>query len=346
MKKLGVLGKFIFFINSIFAVLLLSSYLLPFIPPHIFPALSVLSLVLPVLLIVNFLFLLYWLFRGRRQLLLSAVVLALGITHIFSLIRIGGGEAIEDKKALKVLTYNVRQFNVNGWVEEVKVGERILAFIKEQNPDIVCLQEYHPDFKLDKAIYPFEHKVMTPKNKNFGQVIFSKFPIISSGSLDFENSGNNGIYADLVTRNRDTIRVYNMHFQSLRLSPSLDNLQKANSKKLLGRIGQSFEKQESQVQKFLDNEQQSPYPVIVAGDFNNSATSYMYRKVKGDKIDAFAKAGSGTGATFWFDIIPLRIDFILPDESLPVADFETYNLNLSDHKPIMATLKSVEKFTE
>jgi vancomycin resistance protein VanJ len=337
MKKLEFFGKIIFFVNSIFAVLLLASYLLPFIPPHIFPALSVLSLVLPVLLIINFLFLMYWLFRGRKQLLLSAIILALGITHIFSLVRIGGGEDIGDGATLKVLTYNVRQFNIHGWSDEVKVGERTIQLISDKNPDVVSFQEYYPGFKPDERVYPYEYKVMKSPSKSFGQVIFSKYPIINSGSLDFENTGNNGIYADIATAT-DTVRVYNMHFQSFSLSPNLANLQKENSKKLLGRLGQAFEKQETQVAKFLNNEATSPYPVIVTGDFNNSATSYMYRKVKGNKVDAFAKAGSGTGATFWFDIIPLRIDFILVNESLPVTNFETYDVDLSDHKPSMATL--------
>ncbi|WP_405226610.1 endonuclease/exonuclease/phosphatase family protein [Dokdonia sp. Asnod1-B02] len=337
MKKLEFFGKIIFFVNSIFAVLLLASYLLPFIPPHIFPALSVLSLVLPVLLIINFLFLMYWLFRGRKQLLLSAIILALGITHIFSLVRIGGGEDIGDGATLKVLTYNVRQFNIHGWSDEVKVGERTIQLISDKNPDVISFQEYYPGFKPDERVYPYEYKVMKSPSKSFGQVIFSKYPIINSGSLDFENTGNNGIYADIATAT-DTVRVYNMHFQSFSLSPNLANLQKENSKKLLGRLGQAFEKQETQVAKFLNNEATSPYPVIVTGDFNNSATSYMYRKVKGNKVDAFAKAGSGTGATFWFDIIPLRIDFILVNDSLPVTNFETYDVDLSDHKPSMATL--------
>jgi vancomycin resistance protein VanJ len=337
MKKLEFFGKIIFFVNSIFAVLLLASYLLPFIPPHIFPALSVLSLVLPVLLIINFLFLMYWLFRGRKQLLLSAIILALGITHIFSLVRIGGGEDIDDGTTLKVLTYNVRQFNIHGWSDEVKVGERTIQLISDENPDVISFQEYYPGFKPDERVYPYEYKVMKSPSKSFGQVIFSKYPIINSGTLDFENTGNNGIYADIATAT-DTVRVYNMHFQSFSLSPNLANLQKENSKKLLGRLGQAFEKQETQVAKFLNNEATSPYPVIVTGDFNNSATSYMYRKVKGNKVDAFAKAGSGTGATFWFDIIPLRIDFILVNESLPVTNFETYDVDLSDHKPSMATL--------
>ncbi|WP_299151006.1 endonuclease/exonuclease/phosphatase family protein [uncultured Dokdonia sp.] len=343
MKNLNLLEKFIFLINSICAVLLLFSYLLPYIPPHIFPALSVLSLLLPVLLIINFLFFLFWLFKAKRQLLLSAVILALGITHIFSLIRFGGGSDTKQVDTLTLLTYNVRQFNVYGWVEEANVGKRAIAFIEDQNPDIVCLQEYHPDFELDAKKYPFKHKVMRPANSKFGQVIFSKFPIVHSGSLDFGKKGNNGIYADIKV-GEDTIRAYNMHFQSFRLSPSLNNLQKENSKKLLGRLGVAFEKQEDQVKKFLQSEAASPHKVIVAGDFNNSATSYMYRKVRGDKVDAFAKAGSGTGATFWFDIIPLRIDFILADEQLEVLDFETYgDIDLSDHKSSMATFKRLSQ---
>ena len=104
-------------------------------------------------------------------------------------------------------------------------------------------------------------------------------------------------------------------------------------------MGQAFVKQEQQVQKFLENEKSSPYSVIVTGDFNNSATSYLYRKVLGEKVDAFAKAGSGTGATFWFDIIPMRIDFILADDELPVVDFETFDVPLSDHQPSVAIFK-------
>ena len=338
MRKLGFLGKTVFFINSIFAVLLLASYLLPFIPPHVFPALSVLSLLLPVLLIVNGLFLVYWIFRGRRQLLLSAIVLALGITHIFALFRIGGTDDIDAENTLKLLTYNVRQFNTHGWSQEVGVGNRILAFIENENPDVVGIQEYHPDFVLNKDSYPYVYKGMSRTSSNFGQIIFSRYPIIKTGSLDFEETANNAIFADIATPT-DTIRFYNVHFQSFSLSPSVKNLQKENSKRLIGRLGVAFEKQESQVNRFIESESASPHPVIVAGDFNNSATSYMYRKIKGKKNDAFAKAGSGVGATFLFDFIPLRIDFILADRSLPVVDFKTYNLSLSDHKPSMATFK-------
>ena len=336
MKNLNFLGKAIFFLNSVFAILLLASYLLPFIPPHIFPSLSVLSLVMPVLLIMNLMFFLYWLLQGKRQFLLSAFILLLGVTHILSLFRIHSSDIESSDQALKVLTYNVRQFNINGWSEEVNVGKRIVDFVKEKDPDIVAFQEYHPAINFDRNLYTYQYRKMNKSNKNFGQIIFSKYEIISQGSLDFERTGNNAIYIDIV-RAKDTLRIYNVHFQSLRVSPSLEKLQKQNSKLLIGRLGQAFVKQEQQLEKFLKHEESSPYPIVVAGDFNNSATSYLYRKVRGGKDDAFAKAGSGTGATFQFDVIPLRIDFILADESLPVIGFETYDIPLSDHLPSMAT---------
>jgi len=336
MKNLSFFNKVIFFLNSVFGILLLASYLLPFIPPHIFPSLSVLSLIMPVLLVINLIFFLYWLFRGKRQFLLSAFILLLGATHILSLFRINTLEVKSSDTALKILTYNVRQFNINGWSEEVNVVNRISDFVIEKDPDIVAFQEYHPSLNFDRKLYPHQYRAMNKGSKNFGQIIFSKYKIISKGSLDFEKTGNNAIYIDIV-RSKDTLRIYNVHFQSLRVSPSLEDLQKQNSKRFIGRLGQSFVKQEQQLIKFLKHEENSPYPVVVAGDFNNSATSYLYRKVRGEKEDAFAKAGSGTGATFQFDIIPLRIDFILADKKLPVLDFKTYDIPLSDHFPSIAT---------
>ena len=96
--------------------------------------------------------------------------------------------------------------------------------------------------------------------------------------------------------------------------------------------------------KFLENEKESPYPVVVAGDFNNSSTSYMYRRIKGKKQDAFEKVGSGTGRSFTFDFIPLRIDFILTDPKFEILQFENYNIKLSDHYPIESTINKDFKF--
>lgn len=343
MKGSSFFGKAIFFINSVFAVLLVLGYALPYIPPHIFPKLSVLSLLLPVLILVNAIFFIYWVLRGKRQLFLSAFVLIIGIGHISSLYHFGGGEETVGDGNLKLISYNVRSFNINGWTEQENIGDRIITFIKDKNPDIVCLQEYNPTYKLSEEYYPYQYKKMSERSKIFGQIIYSKYPIIHTGALDFKDTGNNVIYADVVVET-DTIRVYNVHFQSLRVSSKLNTITQEDSKRLLGRMGEAFKKQEAQVMEFLESEKKSPYPVIVAGDFNNSSTSYMYRKVKGTKQDAYEKVGSGTGRTFTLDFIPLRIDFILADPKFEILRFKNYDIELSDHYPIETVINKKFKF--
>lgn len=343
MKGNSFFGKVIFFLNSIFAILLVLGYALPYIPPHIFPRLSVLSLLLPVLLLINAFFLIYWVLRGKRQLFLSAFVLIIGIGHISSLYHFRSSPEITNQDGLKIMSYNTRSFNINGWSKEENVGGRIIDFITEKNPDIVCLQEYNATFKLSPEQYPHEYKKMIGKSDRFGQIIYSKYPIVHTESLDFENSGNNVIYADIVV-GADTLRVYNVHFQSLRVSSKLNTLTQEDSKRLLGRIGEAFKKQEAQVLEFLESEKKSPYPVIVAGDFNNSSTSYMYRKVKGIKQDAYEKVGAGTGRTFTLDFIPLRIDFILADPKFEILQFKNYDIELSDHYPIETVIHKKFKF--
>lgn len=334
MKKPSFLHKLFFVFNSLFAIALLLSYVLPYMSPSVFPRLSTLSLILPLLLVINFAFLAYWLLRFKRQFLLSAIVLLLGFNHITSLYNLNHAKqsAPED---VTVMSYNLRTFSLKGHNERKDIQSQIYNFIKEENPAIICFQEYSDiEGGLDPD-YPYQAKKMMPFERSFGQVLYSQYPIINSGSFDFKNSGNNIMFADIVIK-KDTVRVYNVHLQSLKVSSQFAELQQEDSKRLLGRMGAAFKQQEEQARIFLEHEAQCPYPVIVAGDFNNSATSYVYRKIKGKKEDAFAKAGTGTGRTFTFDFIPLRIDFVLADPQYKCTDFETYSLGLSDHEPIRA----------
>lgn len=340
MKKLSFTNKLVFILNSVFALLLLFGYLLPYLSPRIFPALSVLSLLLPVLLIINLIFVVYWLLGLKRQFLMSGIVLLLGIHYISGLYKLG--DTIQkNQKDVTVFSYNLRAFSSQGYDNRKDVQSQIYSFIKSQDPDIICFQEYSD---LDGGVsinYPYEFKKMKPFKRSFGQVIYSKYPIVNSGSFDFAKTANNIIYADVIIK-KDTLRVYNLHLQSLKVSSDFTELQQQDSKRLLTRIGGAFKQQEEQVRAFLKNEGNSPYPVIVAGDFNNSSTSYIYRKIKGDKEDAFAKAGSGTGRTFIFDFLPLRIDFVLTDPKFEVTHFENYAISLSDHEPILSSFKFID----
>ena len=341
MKGLNWFDKFLFFLNILAALVLLFSYLLPYIPPSTFALLSVFSLGVPLLIVVNVIFLLFWLFRLRIQALLSLIVLLIGFTHVTSVYEISSGEEeMQGDNVLKVLTYNVRQFNQYGWAEDVDIPEKISAFIKEQDADVVAMQEYYSGELNIARSFPHKYIKLKEKNAEFGLAIFSKYPIIKTGSLDFPTqSNNNAIYADIFKAG-DTIRVINVHLQSFGIKPNLNNLEKQHTKRVFLGMGQTFVRQERQMNLVRDLIMETPHKSIVMGDFNNTAYSYVYRELKALGLnDAYKEAGNGFGKTFEIYYLPLRIDFILPEETMEILSFENHEVPYSDHFPITASLR-------
>lgn len=341
MKSLPWFDKILFFINSVFATALLFSYLLPYIPPSSFALLSVLSLAVPLFVFINMLFLVYWLLRLKKHVLLPFLVLLIGYNHVTSLYGFSTEEPRPDENDIvKVLSYNVKQFNQFKWTDQVDIGQKISDYISTEDPHVLTFQEYFRG-ELDIA-EQFEHKFVQLKDNRdeFGVAIFSKYPIIDSGSLDFPTrSNNNGIYADVVFPN-DTIRVINVHFQSFSLKPELEKLETEYSKRVYRGMGETFVRQEEQMQLVVEVMKNSPYRVLLMGDFNNTAFSYIYRELRSYNLqDAYKEEGSGFGRTYDFDYFPLRIDYILPDENIEILSFETKELPYSDHFPITAELK-------
>jgi len=343
MKKLGLFDKLIFILNSLAATALLFSYLLPLIPPKTFPLLSVLSLGVPVLIILNALFLVYWIFRIKRQLLLSFLVLALGYNYVTSFVNFSGAQTDEEQVSdLSLMSYNVRMFNAYEWSDRKDIPEKITDFIREQNPNILCVQEHYIGTAELSKVYPYEYVKLKDKNAEFGSAIFSKYPIINQASLDFPQHGNNNaIYADVLINKTDTVRIFNVHFQSLNIKPGIDDLQKEDSKKLLGRIGYGFSLQQEQAELLVAAIEQSPYKTVISGDFNNTSFSYIYNLVKQDGRfnDAFLEAGSGFGKSFKLNYFPLRIDFLLVENNMKINEFRKFDVDYSDHYPILTKIE-------
>lgn len=342
MKKLGLFDKFIFILNSLAATALLFSYLLPHIPPKSFPLLSVLSLGVPVLIILNTIFLVYWIFRFKRQVLLSLLVLLLGYNYVLGFVRVSDAEADEKHSSdFSLMSYNVRMFNAYDWSQRKDIPEKITGFIKEKSPDILCVQEHYVGAAELSEIYPYEYVKLKGKNSEFGSAIFSKYPIINQYSLDFPHDGNNNaIYTDILVNEKDTVRIVNVHFQSLNIKPGIDDLKKEDSKKLLGRIGYGFSLQQEQAEMLMKELRKSPYRTIIAGDFNNTSFSYIYGLVKQDGRfkDAFLEAGSGFGKSFKLNYFPLRIDFLLIENGMKIKEFEKFEIDYSDHYPILSRI--------
>ena len=345
MKKLSWFNKIVFGFNIVVTVLTFVAYVLPFLAPKMFPLFSVLTLILPLFLILNALFFIYWLLQLKRQVILSGLVLMLGITFINKFYKFSSRDIEASEKDFTVMSYNVRLFNLFDWIDSNDVGNTILSFINEQNPDILCIQEYSENAKVDLRVYKYKAIFMEGKNIKTGQAIFSKFPIFNQGDFKIPTAGNNVIYAD-IKKGKDTIRVYNIHLQSIKISPDVneisehvDAINQSKSQQLFSRIRDAFKKQEQQAEILVKHKNECPYSVIICGDMNNSPFSYVYRSIKSDLNDCFVESGNGFGQTYKFKYYPARIDYIFASKKMKVKNFSTYtNFENSDHFPIMTRL--------
>ena len=334
MKKKSLFNTLLFLLNSLFATLLLLSFLLPYISPKSFSLLAVISLFVPVLFITNILFVLYWVLKLKKQFVISTIVLVIGwLTanpfYIFS------NETEATKEDIKVMSFNVRMFNYYKWNSDKELAKKTADFIYKESPDILAIQEFYASPEVTFS-YPYHYIKTKSKKDKFGLALFSKYPIVNSGSLDFINSANNIIYVDIL-KEKDTIRVYNIHLESLKINPNKEHFGEENNQKLIGRLQNTFKKQVLQTEQFLAHEEKWKGKKIILGDFNNTAFSWVYRKIKEDKKDAFIEAGNGFGKTFNYPF-PMRIDFILASSTIQINEFKTFDEKFSDHFPIEARI--------
>ena len=343
MKNLSWFNKLMFFLNIVLTVSTFIAYILPFLAPNIFPLLSVLTLFMPLFFILNGLFFIYWGIQFKKRMILSGLVLLMGITFINKFYKFSSKDFQEDEKDFTVMSYNVRLFNVFKWLDRDDVPENILTFINDKNPDILCIQEYSNSGNIDLKVYRHKYVLVEGNQIRTAQAIFSKFPIINQGNIVFPNSNNNVVFAD-IKKGKDIIRVYNMHLQSIKISPdvneineNIDALNQGKSQRLFSRISKAFKQQQQQAEIIKEHKKDCPYPIIICGDMNNSAFSYVYRNIKGKLNDSFEEAGKGFGATYKFRYYPARIDYIFADENMTVKKFESFpEFENSDHYPIMA----------
>ncbi|MAU25534.1 MAG: endonuclease [Flavobacteriaceae bacterium] len=336
MKKLNFFDKLIYILNSIFAFILILSYLIPKIKPSILSSLSLISLLIPIIFVVNMLFVVYWIVKLKRQFLLSFIILLLGLNYVKSFINFSNNSEYVGGEKISIMSYNVRMFNIYSWIKKTGVKDSIADFINKTNPDIVSIQEYNNVENFNLIDHPFKYMSLSGENIKYGQAIFSKFPIINSGEIKFRKSTNSAIFSDIKV-GYDTIRLFNIHLQSFKLKSDIDISSINNdSSRLINSFSDTFRIQQDQAEIVMQEINRSPYKVVVSGDFNNTAFSYVYNLIKSDLKDSFFEKGNGLGQTYSFNSIPLRIDFILVDKSFKVNNFKTFKFAYSDHFPIFS----------
>ena len=362
--------RFVFFRRSVvvcnyFAVAgLIASYLAPLISPQKVWFLAFFGLSYPIWLFLNIGFMIFWIVTGRKKFLISLIAVLIGYPMMKKIVQISPGSSVEIAKApLKVMSYNVKVFDLYNWSHCKDTRDKMFDLISVEAPDILCLQEFYTDDskkfntldtlqRFQKAKYVHAEYLLTLLEiYHHGIATFSSYPIVNKGRIMFpENNSNICIYTDIKI-NDDTVRVYNMHLQSIRFIPEeykyIDEIKKdvnkaediEKSKSILRRLKNAFEKRAVQADLINESIRRCKYPILLCGDFNDTPSSYAYHTIAGDLDDAFVKSGFGLGRTYIGSFPSFRIDYILHSSDLKSYEFRTLPEEYTDHHPISCYLE-------
>jgi len=337
----------IVFLSSL--LLFLSIYL----SPENFSYIGLLPLMIPFAIVANII-LACFLIVGRKIIFILPV-LALIIGWKFVQVTFQVNEKNNADEGLTVLSYNTHLFNFR-WGHDARetAPQNALQWVRDHPADIKCLQEFLQDYTTPshnsikqlsrEGEYEYAYHIVdgNPKKQSYGMAIFSRYPIINEGII-FDNKRNNGaMFVDIKISN-DTIRVYNTHLESMSIrAEQLGDVEgiKQNYRSTLRKLKNGIQTRAAQVKILSEHVQNSPYPVIMAGDFNDVPYSYTYFTLRSILKNAFEDAGRGFGFTYNKVLFFLRIDNIFYSKGLDAIQFKTHReVDYSDHYPISAAFK-------
>jgi endonuclease/exonuclease/phosphatase family metal-dependent hydrolase len=362
---------FFIFLNVVALAVLLMSCLAAYIEPTQYWQLSFIGFAFPVVLIVNVLFLIGWVLAWNRFVWVSliAIILCWGFIHKTFAFNFGEDN---DEKGIKLMTWNVKAFDLYNWSHNTETRARMMALIKKENPDVLCLQEFYTNNQLFHNLeyirdtlgfkycyfppavellkYPRSRLQKSlwrsgPLNQQWGVATFSKFPIADTGKINFGKTLSNAcIYTDLEV-NGKRIRLYNAHFQSIHLGnhdyAALDTLEEKKEtswhsvKSIMHKMKLAYTHRSIQADAVAGNMKAFEGTKMICGDFNDVPVSYTYHAVCQNLQDAFVKKGVGFSATFSNKLSFFRIDYTLLDPSLQINSYRVVHKELSDHYPVI-----------
>jgi len=327
---------------------------------------QVFGLIYPIAFIANLIFLLFWIITRSKLALFSLLVIIVGFSNIINNFQITFfNQSEKNVDQLKVLSYNVQNFKYdNNSHPYSETKSEIVNFLVAQNPDIVCLQEYHSmanlfyqplkDIRdsLNASTYYYESYFSRKNNQLSGLVIFTRYKVVNKGRLKFDGSRTFGIFTDVII-NTDTLRVFNIHFASTKLEPAdidfVVNPEAEDRKALKNRsvqiyykLAQAYQLREKQLNFIIQKIESTPYEIILCGDFNDTPSSWVYNQLANKLNDTFVKKGMGISHTYAGPLPFLRIDYILTGNNIATFGFTRHNIKKSDHYPVSAILEQIK----
>lgn len=306
---------------------------------------AMLVYVLPLLLGVNAIMIIYWLITRRWVFVAIPLVTVLAcVPYILTLLQPRTHKS-DSPKALKVATYNVAMFGreTNGFI-----ALDILAEMKRQNIDICCMQEYSDqsgDKKNSDSYKEYFPYMVTGRSD---MVIYSKYPIESSQTIDFEETNNSAMWATVKVKGKK-IKIFNVHLETTGLNRTMHAAGKMimqgheverNSllRAIYGNYTFGMIVRSGQAQIVANKVRESKEPCILCGDFNDVPYSFTYNTLLGNMVDGFKECGSGWMYTYRGHK-PVRIDYIFHDEGMTGVNYYKLPLTYSDHLPVVMSIE-------
>jgi endonuclease/exonuclease/phosphatase family metal-dependent hydrolase len=362
-SKLNFFDRLVLLFNYFAALCLLISYLAPSTDPKSFWPIAFFGLAYPFILLVNVILIGYWLVRFKIQILLSIICIALGwkvLQYNVGFHKKTDDTPKADTSAIRMMEYNAHSFN-SPLNYNISTRHDILELIKHEQPDVLNIEEFHTLSKGRLAMCDSVKKAMSVKyfyyqmfegnvHDGGGLAIFSKYPIINRGVIrlvDDVTDTNKSIYID-ININGKTVRIYCVHFQSFMLSVEdhalVDNMKQSGkpsvhaSRQIGGKLKAGFLHRSDQVKMLKAELAKCPYPYILAGDFNDTPSSYAVNYMADSLKVAFREQGRGLGRTYNGDVPNYQIDYIMCSPAFNVLNYRVIEKRLSDHYPVRSDL--------
>lgn len=271
-------------------------------------------------------------------------------------------ETLTGGKPLTVLSYNLRFFDVVAYTEEgrTETAPRLVNWVAHFDADVKMFQEfYNSDDPHRPAVFRtrarlagagYRYAVFTDSERKRGEgfvglAMFSKYPLVRRASKRFAANGNGYLVADLV-RGRDTLRLINVQLYSMgiRVGQVLRQRSyvgaKTETQGVLKRLKRGFERRYAQIGEVEALIRNSPHPVILCGDLNETPYGLAYGSLRRHLRNGFEDAGRGFGFTYNRAPKFIRIDNQFYGGSahggLRVLNFKTHQVRFSDHNPVSA----------
>jgi endonuclease/exonuclease/phosphatase family metal-dependent hydrolase len=347
-------------LNVLTALLYLLACLAPYLNPVKWWMISLLGLGFAFLIVTLMAFIFFWLIFRPRLILISLIPLLISYQSIGVFFAFNTPHKFDynkSRESLRIVHWNVARFTE--WRRNNNKGSqtrlKMLDLIKEQNADILCLQEFftstdsiyynnlrHVSKELGYPYYYFSQDEDGDKQW-VGQIIFSRRPLFHTGMVRFPRPSmpETLIYADVVL-NGDTLRLFTTHLQSVQFRKQdyerIEQIKNTNdgmvenSKNIFSKLRRGVVNRSYQSVLVRQQMDASPYPFIFTGDFNDVPNSFTYHTIRGKNLkDAFLLTGLGVGRTYSYIAPTLRIDYVFTTPEFRIRQFNRVIKNYSDH---------------